>query len=144
QSGDKVLVVFQGAHAYISPNWYPSKQEHHKQVPTWNYMVAHAHGRIMIRDDERYVRGLVARLTRTHEASQPYPWKMTHGPKDYIETLLKGIVGMQIEITSLGRRFKLTESEATRDMLTAGEALTQQGNTVIGDAMLAASSPSHA
>lgn len=73
--GDEVLVIFRAADAYVSPNWYPSKHELHKQVPTWNYMVAHAHGRITIRDDERYVRGVVARLTRTHEASQPAPWK---------------------------------------------------------------------
>lgn len=59
-NGDEVLVVFRAADAYVSPNWYPSKHEFHKQVPTWNYMVAHAHGRITIRDDERFVRGMVA------------------------------------------------------------------------------------
>ena len=74
--GDEVLVVFRAGDAYVSPNWYPSKHETHQQVPTWNYMVAHAHGRISIRDDERYVRGMVARLTRSHEAAQPVPWKM--------------------------------------------------------------------
>src|SRR5690606_16422119 len=74
--GDKVLVIFRGGDAYISPNWYPSKHETHQQVPTWNYMVAHAHGQVTIRDDERYVRGLVARLTRRHESGQPTPWKM--------------------------------------------------------------------
>ena len=78
-SGDEVLVVFHAGDAYISPNWYPSKHELHKQVPTWNYMVVHAHGRITILDDERYVRGVVGRLTRTHEASEPKPWKrVTH------------------------------------------------------------------
>lgn len=79
RDGDEVLVVFRAGDAYISPQWYPSKQEHHRQVPTWNYRVVHAHGRVRIRDDERYVRGLVARLTRTHEATQETPWKMTDG-----------------------------------------------------------------
>ncbi len=73
RDGDEVLVVFRAGDAYISPQWYPSKQEHHRQVPTWNYRVVHAHGRVRIRDDERYVRGLVARLTRTHEATQEPP-----------------------------------------------------------------------
>jgi len=101
--GDEVLVVFRAADAYISPNWYPSKHEFHRQVPTWNYMVVHAHGRIVIRDDERFVRGMVARLTRTHEASQPVPWKMGDSPADYIDEQLKHIVGLEIDITRLER-----------------------------------------
>ncbi|TCS33064.1 PaiB family negative transcriptional regulator [Paucimonas lemoignei] len=136
-SGDEVLVVFRAADAYISPNWYPSKQEFHKQVPTWNYMVVHAYGRISIRDDERFVRGVVARLTRTHEATQPTPWKMTDGPKDYIDTQLKAIVGLEIEITRLIGKSKLSQNREVRDLRSAGEALKAQGDSVIGDAMLA-------
>ena len=68
QDGQEVLVVFRAEHAYISPNWYPTKHETHKQVPTWNYMVVHAHGKIAIRDDEQYVRDVVARLTQRHES----------------------------------------------------------------------------
>jgi len=136
--GDEVLVVFRAADAYVSPQWYPSKHEFHKQVPTWNYMVAHAHGRITIRDDERYVRGVVARLTRIHEASQPVPWKMTDGPKDYIDAMLKAIVGLEIEITHLAGKSKLSQNKEVRDMRGAGEALKAQGDHLIGDAMLAA------
>ena len=91
-NGDEVLVVFHAGDAYISPNWYPSKHELHKQVPTWNYIVVHAHGRITVRDDERYVRGVVGRLTRAHEAAQPRPWKMGDAPKEYIDTMLGAIV----------------------------------------------------
>ena len=79
--GDEVLVVFSAGDAYISPSWYPSKHEAHRQVPTWNYSVAHAHGRVTIRDDERYLRGVVARLTRTHEAGEAKPWKKSLGFK---------------------------------------------------------------
>jgi transcriptional regulator len=108
--GDEVLVVFRAGDAYVSPNWYPSKHETHQQVPTWNYMVAHAHGRIVVRDDERYVRGVVARLTRTHEAAQPAPWKMGDSAPDFIDTLLQKIVGLENEITRLTGKFKLSQN----------------------------------
>ena len=135
-NGDEVLVVFRAADAYISPNWYPSKHEFHKQVPTWNYMVVHAYGRIAIRDDERFVRSVVARLTRTHESSQPIPWKMGDSSKDFIDTMLKAIVGMEIEITRLVGKSKLSQNREVRDMRNAGEMLKAQGDRVIGDAML--------
>ncbi|PMS35060.1 PaiB family negative transcriptional regulator [Trinickia symbiotica] len=136
-NGDEVLVIFQAGDAYVSPNWYPSKHEFHKQVPTWNYMVVHAHGRITIRDDEKYVRGVVARLTRTHEAPQRAPWKMTDAPSDYIDTLLKAIVGLQIDITRLVGKSKLGQNKEARDIRGAGEALKASGNSRIGEAMLA-------
>jgi len=135
-NGDEVLVVFRAGDAYISPTWYPSKHEFHKQVPTWNYRVVHAHGRVTIRDDERYVRGLVARLTRTHEASQPQPWKMTDSAADYIDTMLKAIVGVEIEITRLVGKIKLSQNKEVRDIQGAGAALNERGENVIGGAML--------
>lgn len=136
-NGDEVMVVFRAADAYISPNWYPSKHEFHKQVPTWNYMVAHAYGRITIHDDEKFVRGVVARLTRTHEASQPTPWKMGDSPKEFIDTMLKAIVGVEIEITRLVGKSKLSQNREVRDIRSAGETLKTQGDREIGDAMLA-------
>ena len=135
-NGDDVLVVFRAGDAYISPQWYPSKHEFHKQVPTWNYMVAHVHGRVTIRDDERYVRGMVGRLTRTHEASQPVPWKMSDGDKDYIDMRLRAIVGIEIEVTRLVGKFKLSQNREVRDIENAGKTLVAQGNDVIGNAML--------
>lgn len=134
--GDEVLVVFRAGDAYISPNWYPSKHEFHKQVPTWNYMVVHAHGRITIRDDERFVRGVVGRLTRTHEASQAMPWKMTDSSPDFIDPLLKAIVGVEIDITRLVGKLKLSQNEEIRDARSAGDALKGRGHAVIGNAML--------
>ncbi len=136
-NGDEVLVVFRGADAYISPNWYPSKHEFHKQVPTWNYQVVHAHGRITIHDDERFIRTLVARLTRIHEASQPVPWKMGDSPKDFIDAMVKAVVGIEIEITRLVGKAKLGQNKEARDIRGAGEALQAQGQAVLGDAMLA-------
>ncbi len=136
-TGDAVLVVFRAADAYISPNWYPSKRETKKQVPTWNYRVAHAHGRATIRDDERYVRTVIARLTKTHESPQPDPWKMSDSPRDYMDMMVKNIVGIEIEITQLVGKLKLSQNKEARDILEAGETLKRRGNAEIGDAMLA-------
>lgn len=137
ENGDEVMVIFRAGDAYISPQWFPSKLETHKQVPSWNYIVAHAYGQVTIRDEERYVRGAVARLTRIHEASQPVPWKMTDRPKDYIDAMLKAIVGIEIEITSLIGKTKLSQNKEARDVEAASAALIRQGDDFIGSAMQA-------
>lgn len=133
--GDEVLVAFRAADAYISPQWYPSKQALHNQVPTWNYLVVHAYGRVTIRDDARYVRGVVARLTRTHEASQPVPWKMADAPQAVIDAMLTSIVGIEIEITRLIGKSKLSQNKDGQDRRSAAEALCAQGDETIGEAM---------
>ena len=132
------MVVFSGAHAYVSPNWYPSKHEFHKQVPTWNYRVVHAHGRVTIRDDERYVLGVVGRLTKTHEAGQPTPWKMADSSREYIDAMLRAIVGIEIEVMRLTGKFKLSQNKEARDIRNAGEMLIAQEQPALGEAMLAA------
>ncbi len=116
------LVIFQGATAYISPTWYPSKHETHRQVPTWNYMVVHAHGRIVVHDDETFVRGLVARLTRKMEADEPQPWKMGDAPADFLTQMLGAIVGIEIEVTQLVGKWKLSQNKADADRLGAAHA----------------------
>jgi transcriptional regulator len=135
-SGDEVLVVFRAADAYISPNWYPSKHDHHRQVPTWNYMVAHAHGRVTVRDDERYLRGLVGRLTKRHEASQAEPWSMSDSSQTFINEMLASIVGLEIAITRLVGKFKLSQNKEERDVRGAAQALRAQGHDAIADAMV--------
>jgi len=135
QDGDEVLVVFRAGDAYISPQWYPSKQEHHQQVPTWNYRVIHAYGKVKMRDDERYVRGVVARLTRTHEAKQAEPWKMSDAPKSYIEPMLKAIVGIEIEITKIQGKSKLGQNKEHRDIVGVANALSDTGKQEISKAM---------
>jgi transcriptional regulator len=140
--GSEVMVVFRAADAYISPNWYPSKHISHRQVPTWNYQVVHVHGRISVHDDERYLRGLLARLTRVHEAAQPRPWKMGEAPADYIDTLLKSIVGIEIAISRVVGKFKLSQNRETADREGAAQALMAQGDTALGQAMLQAKMPS--
>ena len=137
-NGDEVLVVFRAANAYISPTWYPSKHEFHKQVPTWNYLVAHAYGRITVHDDERYVRRNVALLTRRHEATQAAPWKMGDAPREFIYAMIKAIVGLEIEITRLVGKAKLSQNKEARDIRNAGEMLNARGERRVGEAMLSA------
>lgn len=135
--GMSVMVVFQGPQAYISPNWYPSKHETHQQVPTWNYQVVQAHGRIYLRDDERFVRGIVARLTREHEtrAQEPRPWRMTDSSPDYIARMLAAIVGIEIEIERLIGKFKLSQNKPPQDVAGAVDALAHSGHAELAAAM---------
>lgn len=135
-----VLVIFQsmgGDTGYISPNWYPSKAEHHKHVPTWNYQVVHAHGVLRVQDDERFLRGLVARLTRDHEkrSQQARPWMMGDAPPEYIDALLKSIVGLEIEIFRLEGKFKLGQNREPRDRMGAADGLAALGQNRIAGAM---------
>lgn len=127
KDGDEVLVIFKAADAYISPNWYPSKQAHHQQVPTWNYAVVHAHGRIRVRDDARFVRRLLASLTRVHEAAEPAPWKMADAPRDYIEAMVQAVVGIEIEVSQLVGKFKLSQNKEAEDRQGAAHALHARG-----------------
>lgn len=138
RDGDPVLVIFRADDAYVSPNWYPSKHEAHRQVPTWNYRVVHVHGRLHVRDSERFVRGVVARLTRTHEAlaGSARPWKMTDSSPDYIEHMLASIVGIEIEITNVVGKWKLSQNKDERDRSSAADELRKRGESDISAAMI--------
>jgi len=135
--GDAVMVVFRGVDGYVSPNWYPGKQETHRRVPTWNYEVVHAHGTIHLHDDERFLRGLLARLTREHEAALPRPWRMGDAPADYLAEQLAHIVGIEVRLSRLEGKRKLSHHEA-RDREGAIRGLAGSGNAGLADAMQAA------
>ncbi len=141
QAGDApVLVIFQAVDGYISPNWYPSKPEHHRHVPTWNYQVVHAHGVLKVRDDERFLRGLVGRLTREHEqrAQQARPWRMGDSAPDFIDGMLKAIVGIEVEVTRLVGKFKLGQNREARDLEGAATGLDGLGQQDLAQAMRSA------
>lgn len=140
KDGDDVLVIFTAGDAYISPNWYPSKHEQHRLVPTWNYQVVHVHGKLRIRDDEKFVRGVVAKLTNVHEktAGEAKPWKMSDSAPEYISMMLKAIVGIEVEITRIVGKSKLSQNRETRDRLNAAQVLAQRDEQVISQAMLMA------
>lgn len=112
---DEALVIFQGPSAYVSPGFYPSKAESHRVVPTYNYSAVHAHGRIAVHDDARWLRGLVARLTRRFEADEPQPWRMTDAPAEFIEAQLANIVGIEIRIERLEGKAKLSQNREAAD-----------------------------
>lgn len=116
------LAIFQGPSAYISPNLYESKKEHGMVVPTYNYVAVHAHGRMTIHEDEKWLRGLLGRLTKRFEASQPAPWTMGDAPHEYIEGLLNKIVGIEITIRRLEGKWKMGQNhpEADRAGVIAG------------------------
>jgi transcriptional regulator len=133
--GADVLIVFRGNEHYISPNWYPSKHESHRQVPTWNYEVVHAHGRLTVRDDDRFVRGVVARLTRAHEASEPKPWKMGDSAPDYIDGMVRAIVGIEVLVSRLEGKSKLSQNREPRDVQGAADSLRARGVLLLAESM---------
>lgn len=131
----EVMVIFQGAQGYISPNWYPSKQETHRHVPTWNYEVVHAHGRLRVIEDEKFLRAIVGRLTQRHEATEPRPWKMADAPRDYLDEMLKMIVGIEVEVTRLEGKRKLGQNRELRDREGTIHALQARGDLALSAAM---------
>ena len=133
--GDAVMVVFRGVQGYISPSWYPSKHEHHRHVPTWNYEVVHVHGRIRVLDDTNAVRGAVAKLTRQSEAGQPVPWKMGDAPADYLASELAQIVAIEIAIERIEGKRKLSQNRDERDFRNVVETLEQRGELALAEAM---------
>lgn len=135
QDSQEALVVFRGVQGYITPSWYPGKHETHRRVPTWNYEVVHAHGTLHVRDDEKFVRGVVARLTRQHEAGQAQPWKMGDAPADFLTEELKHIVGIEMRIERLIGKRKLNQHHEQRDREGAIQGLEASGHQGLAQAM---------
>jgi transcriptional regulator len=121
------VVMFQGPQSYITPSWYPSKQEHGKVVPTWNYAVAHAHGVARAISDEAWLREMLVRLTAAHESARQLPWKVTDAPADFIDKLLRAVVGIEIPIEHLVGKLKASQDEALQDRLGAVAGLAAEG-----------------
>lgn len=109
------VVMFQGPQAYISPGWYPGKATHGKVVPTWNYTVAHAHGTMRAVDDRDWLLDVLDRLTNTHEAGRPMPWRVGDAPPDYIDRMLRAIVGVEMPIERLEGKLKASQDEDLPD-----------------------------
>jgi transcriptional regulator len=136
-NGSDVLVIFHGTDSYISPNWYPSKHEAHRQVPTWNYQVVHVRGRIRFNEDPKFLRAFVALLTNIHEAraKEPKPWKISDGDKDYIDQSIASIVGIEIDVFSIVGKSKFSQNRESRDRAGAIEELRRRGENATADAM---------
>lgn len=116
------VVLFQGPESYITPSWYPSKHAHGRAVPTWNYAVVHAHGFPRAIEDKGWLRHHLDELTHVHEARQALPWKVSDAPADYVDRMIEHIVGIEIPITKLVGKWKMSQnrSEADRRGVVAG------------------------
>jgi transcriptional regulator len=109
------LAIVDGPQAYISPSWYPSTARHGKMVPTWNYVSVHFTGPLTIHRDAEWKRDIVTRLTTRHEAGRPSPWLVTDAPPDFIDSQLKAIVGIELTITTVEAKEKLSQNRNAED-----------------------------
>jgi transcriptional regulator len=122
------LVVFQGPEAYITPSSYPSKAENGQAVPTWNYAVVHAHGLPRVREEREWLLDHVTRQTDVREATEAVPWQVSDAPAGFVEGLLRGIVGIEIPISKLVGKWKVSQNRTRADRLGAAAGLTARGH----------------
>ncbi|MDT3719685.1 FMN-binding negative transcriptional regulator [Pseudomonas oryzihabitans] len=120
----QVLAVFQGPQAYVSPAFYPSKAEHGRVVPTWNYQAVHARGTVEVFDDPERLLPLLERLTDQHEAGRPVPWRVADAPTDYLQGMLRAIRGLRLPIDSLQGIAKLSQNRNAADHEGVRQGLT--------------------
>ncbi|MDP2255633.1 MAG: FMN-binding negative transcriptional regulator [Polaromonas sp.] len=125
------VAVFMGPQAYVSPSWYPSKQAHGKAVPTWNYATVHAHGVPQAFDDPARLLALVTRLTQVHEASQAQPWQVQDAPADYLGSMLKAIVGIEIPVQRWVGKWKVSQNRPPADQQGVVAGLKAQGSEAV-------------
>ena len=131
QHAGEALAIFNGPDAYVSPNWYPSKAEHGRVVPTWNYTTVHVRGALQVHDDDDWKLALVTFLTDTFEATQPRPWRVADAPADYTAALMGRIVGIELVDLKIEGKRKLSQNQsadnldAVRNALAGGAAEAQ-------------------
>jgi transcriptional regulator len=125
--GAEALVIFMGPHFYTSPNWYPSKAVSGKGVPTWNYIAVHVRGTITLQEEPEWLRAHVGELSHQHEYFRPKPWSPDEAPGDYIQGLLRAIVGLEISITSIEGKWKLSQNRPEGDGEGIKQALIAEG-----------------
>lgn len=127
KAGAETLVVFHGPEAYITPTWYPSKKEHGRVVPTWNYVVVQARGAPRVIDDPVWVRAQITELTSGQENQRLEPWKVTDAPEPFIQDQIKAIIGVEIPILSLEGKWKVSQNRIAADRQGVYEGLLGEG-----------------
>ncbi len=115
-TNQEALVISMLNETYISPNWYASKEEHHKVVPTWDYMMVHAYGQLVIHDESEWILNQVTRLTNHFEANQPKPWNVDQAPTDYVDGQIRAIVGIELKINRIEASFKMSQNKSKADL----------------------------
>ncbi|MCG7392408.1 FMN-binding negative transcriptional regulator [Microvirga sp. ACRRW] len=128
----EALVVFQGTETYITPSWYEAKREHGKVVPTWNYAIVQAYGRMRIMDDPAWLMQQVTVMTSAQEATRQEPWAVSDAPADFLASQIKGIVGIEIEITRIEGKWKVSQNRPEADRQSVASGLRGSGD---GDAL---------
>ena len=121
-------MLFQGPETYITPSWYPSKHQHGKAVPTWNYAVVHVHGVPRAIEDATWLRAHLEQMTDTQEASQAVPWKVGDAPEDYVSRMVEAIVGIEIPIERIEGKWKVSQNRAMPDRLGVVAGLLARGD----------------
>src|SRR5271155_4674564 len=135
------LAIIRGPDAYISPSWYAAKAEHGRVVPTWNYVTAHVYGRLIVHDDPRWVEDVVRRLTAKHEAArlaspgQHMPWSVDDAPRKFIEGQLRAIVGLELQITRIEAKAKLSQNRPVGDIAGVEAGLSARGDGPMAEAV---------
>ncbi|WP_395447222.1 FMN-binding negative transcriptional regulator [Aminobacter sp. UC22_36] len=131
-----VLVVFQGADSYITPSWYETKRETGKVVPTWNYATVQVRGTARVIDDKDWLAGQIAELTKTHEADRAEPWQVTDAPDAYIAAQIKGVIGLEIDITGIDGKWKVSQNRPVGDRIGVAEGIEADQRATDGMAQL--------
>ena len=131
----EALVIVRGPNSYISPRWYAAKAEHGRVVPTWNYVTAHVYGRLVVHDDPIWVEALVRRLTDAYEAASPQPWTVDDAPPAYIAGQLRAIVGVEVVISRVEAKLKLSQNRPATDVPGIVEGLERAGADVMARAV---------
>lgn len=126
--GADVMVVFQGDDAYVSPNWYATKRETHKVVPTWNYVTVQVKGRARLRPDADWLRDQIGALTDAQEARHAHPWRVSDAPPDFIAGQMKGIVGVEIDIAEIMGKAKMSQNRNEADRAGVREGLASEAD----------------
>jgi len=127
-AGGEALMIFQGAQGYITPSWYPSKFEHGKVVPTWNYAIVHAYGRAVVMENKDWLHRHVSELTKQQEQFQTTPWALSDAPQSYIDSMLRGIVGFRFAITRLEGKWKMSQNRELKDQIGVARGLDMRAD----------------
>jgi transcriptional regulator len=136
-SGSKIWVVFHGPHAYVTPTWYPSKQIDGKVVPTWNYMVVHVEGVMTLTNESSWLLQNVEDLSTHHEVLRDSQWRIHDAPEDYLTMMTRGIMGIEIEISSMAGKFKLSQNKSIEDHAGVAKGLEDAPNQMSAEQQVA-------
>ena len=134
----QTLVIFHGPNGYITPSYYAAKKEHGKVVPTWNYVAIHAYGRLEAFDDPALLLDAVTRLTDRHESPRAAPWAVSDAPADFIEAMLRGIVGIRLPIGRLEGKIKMSQNRPPADQSGVIDGLQQDGHAAVAEEVFSA------